>query len=229
MPITTLIDKRDTVSLVRDQIAAILVLESQSQMRLAVAQGRDADQWRLRVFTERASPWEMFRDDPDHYQGEDDVAPIVNVWFEKDVFAKSGSNVVERQKSEAVINVDVLGYAKACAAAVGHTPSDVAAQAECERAACLVRNMLMAAEYTYLEMRGTVSSRWCSGRTSLQIPHESAPHSERLKAMRLAFDVTFNELSPQVEGVAIASIAVRVNRNEQGELYFEESFASPTT
>jgi hypothetical protein len=36
---------------------------------------------------------------------------------------------------------------------------------------------------------------------------------------RMVLEVQFSETSPQVEGVTISAIEVRVNRNEEGELY----------
>lgn len=232
MTIAELIDKRDNVELVRDQIAAILVTESAAQVVLATAAAEedddiDPDLWRLRVFTERVTPWEVFRDDPNHVAGTNDVAPVVNVWFENDQFDRSASDTVERQRTKARINVDVLGWAKATATEIGHQTSDVLAAAECERAARLVRNILMAGEYTYLGMQGTVCERWLASRTTMQIPVDATPNAERLKAQRLGFDVTFNEFSPQVASVPLAAITTRVKRTEQGELYLIETEQFP--
>jgi hypothetical protein len=222
--ISTLIDKVDTVELVRDQIAAILKLESDSQVALAAAAGLSGDPWRLRVFVDRASPWEFFEDGPDHYQGTDDVSPVVNVWFEGDSFDRSASDLFEYQKTRARFNVDVLGYAKAEVAAAGHTPGDVLANAECSRAARLVRNILMAAEYWELGLPNVVGERWLASRTTLLIPADATDRAQRMRAMRLAFEVTFIESSPQVEGEPLEILTIRVNRTAEGELYFAEMF-----
>ena len=101
--ITTLIDRLDNVEVVRDQIGAILLVEQLAQQSLATAAIKDPEQWRLRIFSERSCPWEVFQDpDSDDY----DAAPLINVSFDNDAFDMSTSNVVERQKATAAFNID---------------------------------------------------------------------------------------------------------------------------
>ena len=141
-----LIDKQDNFEIIRDQIAAILTTEIASQQALATAAAKDPDEWKLRIFTERSNPWEQYLNNP-----EADPSPIVNVWFENDKFDPSGSNIDERQKTEAVYNIDCYGYGVSeDVIAGGHKPGDREAAFEVQKALRLVRNILMAAEYTYL-------------------------------------------------------------------------------
>ena len=104
MAITTLIDKQDNFEVIRDQIASILVIEIANQMQLAFDAGKVADDWKLRIFTERANPWEQWLND------QTDRSPIINVWYDNSNFAMHKSNILERQASETVYNIDCYGY-----------------------------------------------------------------------------------------------------------------------
>jgi hypothetical protein len=222
MTIPILIDKQDTSELVRDQIAAILLVESQSQMALATAAGKDPELWRLRVFSERSNPWADFIDAPDN--GTEDAAPIVNVAFDNETFDGAASNVVERQKAVATFNVDVYGYGKSASQTVGHVVGDAKAAFEAQRGMRLVRNILMAGEHTYLGMRGVVWRRFPQSITAFQPKVDKRP-VQNIVAMRLGLEVQFNEFSPQVTGETLELVSLRVNRDvESGELLMLADF-----
>lgn len=226
MTITTLIDKQDTSEIVRDQIAQILADEVASQMALAVTAGKDPDDWKLRIFTERSNPWEQFLN-PDE-AGFDD-SPIVNVWFDNATFDPGASNIVERQKGEGVFNIDCYGYGRSKDdGATGHIPGDKEAALEVQRALRLVRNILMAATYTYLNLRGVVWQRWPQSITVFQ-PQLDGRQMQQMVGARLAFRVQYNEFSPQVESVELESVAVDVKRTEDGEIVAQAQYDYPLT
>jgi len=212
MTIAELIDKQDTVEIVRDQIGAILTLEVASQVSLATAGGKDPDDWKLRVFSERSNPWEQFLND------QSDASPIVNCWWDSSNYDPKASTVVERQKSEAVFNIDCYGFASSANnPAGGHIPGDKAAAFEAHRAVRLVRNILMAAEYTYLSLRGTVSRRWPQAVTIFQ-PQQDGQQIQQIVGARLAFRVEFNEFSPQIPLETLELLSADIRRREDGQL-----------
>lgn len=218
MTISTLIDKQDTFEIVRDQIAAILTTEIASQMQLAADAGKNPNDWKLRIFTERSNPWEEFLNEPV------DISPLVNVWFDNSGFDPSKSNVVERQASETVYNIDCYGYGRSRDdGATGHIPGDREASFEVQRALRLVRNILMSAEYTYLGLRGTVWHRMPQSITAFQ-PQLDARQMQQIVGARLAFRVVFNEFSPQVESVDLELLSVDVIRTEDGEIVLEADY-----
>ena len=227
MSITTLISTPDTVELVRDQIGAILLSESEAQMALARAVDLDPDLWRLRVFLERSLPFEQFWDAPDKVELEGTQAPIVNVWFDSDTFDLSRSNIVERQGTTAKFNIDCYGYGKDEAAQSGHVPGDLTAAFEAQRCMRLVRNILMAAHYTWLGMRGTVWRRWISGRTMFKPQADEQRHAQHVIGARLVLEVQFSEFSPQVESVPLEMLSIAVKRTEAGELYLTHTTEYP--
>ena len=216
--IPILIDKQDNFEIIRDQIAAILVAEIANQQALATAATEDPDDWKLRVYTERSNPWEEFLND------ETDQSPVVNVWYSDSNFDPAGSNVIERQKTQGVFNIDCIGFGKSAdLPAGGHTPGDQEAAFEMQKALRLVRNILMAAEYTYLGMRGVVWQRWPQSVTSFQ-PQLDANTYQQIVGARIAFRVTFSEFSPQIAEETLEFLSIDVKRTEDGEIVLEADY-----
>ncbi len=218
MSITTLIDKQDNFEVIRDQIAAILVLEVASQMALATTAGKDPDLWKLRVFKERSNPWEQYRDE------NSDRSPIVNVWYDNSNFDLSGSNILERQKTEAIFNIDCYGFGLARDDGNGgHIPGDKDAALTVQRAIRLVRNIMMAATYTYLGLRGLVWQRWPQSISVFQ-PELDNRSAVQIVGARIALRVIFNEFSPQVELETLEFLSIDVLNAEDGEILLETDY-----
>lgn len=221
--IPALIDKQDTFEIIRDKIALILAEETASQMALAIAEAKDPDDWKLRIFLERSNPWEQWSE----IQEDTDRSPIVNVWYDNSNFDKSASTVMERQKAEATFNIDCYGLGvSADIPAGGHTPGDRDAAYEVQRALRLVRNILMAAEYTYLGLRGTVWSRWPASVTVFQ-PQIDARAVQKIVGARLSFRVEFSEFSPQVQENTLESVGIEIKRAEDGSVIAETEYSYP--
>lgn len=220
--ISDLIKKFDTFELVRDQIAGILVGESASQMALApgFVPPQDPELWRLLVFRERSLPWE-------DYLGEQPavMAPIVNVWFDSEGFDQSQGNVVEQQQARGVFNVDCYGYGVArSVAGGGQLTADQAAALEAQRCFRLVRNILMAAEYTYLGLRGLVGRRWPGDVQTLQ-PDQGGRPVTRVSALRFPLRVDYLEGAAQIPGEVLEAVFLRVTESTvTGQLLLEAEF-----
>lgn len=213
-----LIDKQDSFEIVRDQIGAILTLEIASQQLLAEAAAKDPADWKIRVFEERSNPWEQFLNE------DDESTPIVNVWYDHSTFDPAGSNVVERQKATAIYNIDCYGRGTSTnIKGGGHTPGDKDAAFEVQRALRLVRNILMAGEYTYLALQGLVWQRWSQTGTVFQ-PQQGDVSVQNIVGARLELAVTFNEFSPQVAAETLEFLSVDVKRIEDGEIVVEADY-----
>ena len=222
-PIDALVDKRDNFEIVRDQIAAILVAESANQQNLASAAGKPREEWKLRVFTERSNPWEQFL----NATTDTDKSPIINVWYDNGNFPEAKGNTVERQTQEATYNIDCYGFAiSSDDPGGGHNPGDREAAFEVQRAVRLVRNILMAAVNTYLQMQGVVGQRWPQSITIFQ-PELEGVAIQQVIGARIALRVSFNEFSPQVTPVILERIAVDVKRAEDGEIVLEADYEFP--
>jgi len=216
--LTDLIDKRDTFEVLRDEVAAILAVEIAEQKALAAAAARDPDEWDLNVFVERAHPWAEFIDSPAT------APPIVNVSYDNQNFDRGASNAVERQKATAVYHLDCYGYGIASSdGAGGHVPGDRMAAEEAQRAVRLVRNILMSGAYTYLGLRGTVWRRWVQSITMFQPPLEERT-VQQVVAARIALEVDFNELSPQVAGDELDLVSATVTRSANGQILINADY-----
>lgn len=226
--IESLIDKVDTVEQVRDQIAAILVAEVASQkVKAAVASpAKDPRLWDLRVFVDRANPWADYIDAETGALA--DAIPVVNVALDSETFDGRRGDVVEKQTASATFNIDAYGYGVSYAAGSGHVAGDARAKAEALRAARLVRNILMAAEYTYLGMRGVVGKRWLQTLTLFDIEVDARTVAY-VAAARLELQVDFLEYSPQVVGHPLELISATVARRDTNEIYLtaEYEFGGP--
>ena len=219
--ITELIDKVDNSELIRDEIAAILVVESKEQQSLASAAAEDPRLWALRVFTERSNPWSEFINAPDQL----DATPLVNIALDNINYDAKASNVVERQKATAVYHIDCYGYGIAeDDGAGGHTPGDARAATEAQRAYRLVRNILMSAHYTWLGQQGLVWRRWPQSVQVFQ-PALEGTTLPQVVALRLAFEVDFNEFSPQHVPETLDLVSGSVLRAETGEVYLAADYS----
>lgn len=215
--ILSLIDKRDNAEIIRDEIAAILLVESTKQQELAEDESKDPELWRLRIFTERANPWDEFSGDSP------DTAPLINIWWDNSNDDEKASNIVERQRVVGTFNVDCYGWGVSVESDEGHNPGDEGAALEAQRAARLVRNILMSAQYCYLGMRGVVGRRWRASAQAFQPAIDSRPVAH-VSAVRIAMRVEFNEFSPQHIPVPLALISVAVKRTTTGEVIFTADY-----
>lgn len=221
MALADLIDKQDTVEIVRDKIALILFEEEANQRALASAAGKDPELWRLKIYSERSNPWEQyFQDDPD-------PTPIVNVWIDNGTFPGANGDTIERQAGEFIFNVDCYGYAVSQNnPAGGHIAGDRAAALEAQRAMRLCRNILMSSENAYLQLRGTVWQRWPQSITYFQ-PQRDAQGVQDIVGARLAMRVKFNEFSPQATPETLERVFVDVKRAEDGQIVASADYVYP--
>ena len=214
--IQSLIDKQDTFEIVRDAIAAILAAETAAQQVLALAASKDPELWKFRVFLERSNPWESLRSG-------DDKSPIVNVWYEASSYDPSASTISERQATEGLYHIDCYGRGISKDVVGGHDPGDREAAFVVHRILRLVRNILMAGEYSYLGLRRTVTGRWPVSVESLQ-GELNDRHVENIKGARISLRAEFNEFAPQVVGEVIERVFATVRRTEDGEIVLEADY-----
>lgn len=228
--LATLIDKQDSFEIVRDQIAVIINENQAAQVILAAAEP-DPSLWKLRVFSERANAWEQFLNEAE-LGAAADQSPIVNVWFETGTFDQARSDVVERQTHVGVFNIDIYGWAMSQSVGPsGQLPGDLGASQNAERGARFVRNFLMSAQNTYLQLRNdpstplgpAVGQRFPQSLEKFQVDlGERSAH--QILGIRFALQVTFSEFSPQEVSVPLAQVNVDIHRDSDGLLIAEADF-----
>jgi hypothetical protein len=208
--INTILNTPDNFEVIRDQLAAILVVELANQQVLSGLE-------QPRVFVERSDPWGEFLDAPEA-EPSTPPAPIIHVWFETSTADGASSNIVERQKVDAIYNIDCYAAAVSAETDGGHIAADRLAAFRAQATSRLARQILMSAHYTYLAMRGVVWKRWVQSLTMFQ-PQIDNKQAQRVVAGRLSMLVQFSEFSPQNVGETIELISVEVKRAETGEVY----------
>lgn len=226
--ITELIDKQDTFELVRNEIAAILLVETANQVALASAASRDPREWALRVFVEHNDPIVDFQDAPEDPL---DATPCVNVTYERDDRDGAASDVIERQTHNGNYHIDCYGYGIARAdASGGHQLADRMATLASQRAGRLVRNILMHPGYRCLGLNEAPSrlvlGRDVASRQEYQ-PEFDGRASINVMCLRIALTVRFNEYAPQFSGQSIDTVFATVKRAETGEVYLTAQHGDP--
>lgn len=214
-----LMNEHSTFEIVRDKIALILATEIESQMALATSEGKDPNDFYARVYTERTRTWEQFLNVP-----VSDTSPLINVMFDQSNFDGGSSGTVARQKSSTTYNIDCYGYGAAeGVSGGGQLTGDMLANFEVQKAIRIVRNILMAAEYVVLDLRGVVWKRWITTINAFQPIIDSTPVQSVVGA-RISFNVDFNEASPQVTPTILNEVNVDVNRASDGQILTEANY-----
>lgn len=220
--IQSLIDKQDNFEIIRDQIAAILVTEVANQVQLATDAGKpNPGDWSLKIYTERSDAWEQYLNE------NPDLTPIVNVWVDTLTIDASASNTVHQQKYNTVYNLDCYGAALSQSdGATGQIAGDKEGALTMQRAVRLVRNILMASQNTYLQLRGTVWTRTVRSVTMFQ-PEFNGQRVQNVVGSRISFAVEHHEISPQYEGDTLERVSIDVKRAEDGQVILEADYDYP--
>jgi len=211
-PLQAIINKQDSFEIIRDQIGAILLLETANQMALAPneAPPLEPDDFKLRIFLERANPWQEWQNID--VNNDPDLSPIVNVWYDSDTADESASNTISRQAITGTFNIDCYGYGTSKDdGGSGHEPGDKKAAFESHRAVRLVRNILMAGENTYLQLQGLVWQRRHQSRNFFQ-PEINGVAAQNVLGARFALRVKFNETSSEFQGENLELLTNDVKR-----------------
>jgi len=215
-----LVDGQDNFEIIRDKIGALLATETVAQVALATAAEKPTpDDWKFYVYLERSNPWEAFRD------GEGDLTPIVNVWYDRGQYEEGRSNLHTQQGVTSRFNVDIYAYAPAMETETGHTPGDEGTAFLTHRIVRLVRNILMHDKYRWLDLRGTVEKRWLASQEVFQ-PSSGNQTVQNVLAARLAIDVEHPEIIDFEDPETLEIINVKFYRGEDDKLLAELQYES---
>lgn len=211
-----LIDKQDNFEIVGLQIAAILTQATIDQQALAVLAGKDPVLWKFDVFSEKFQPFGMFQNDPNS-------TPVVNVWYDTSNFNSKDGNV-GCQKDNAVFNIDIYAAAPATDnIAGGHNPADESTILVLHRIIRLVRNIIMHPDNTYLQLQGTVWSRWINSKEKFQPQIGDSP-VESVIADRISLSAAFNERPVNESFPILEVVGIEVKRASDGKIILEADF-----
>lgn len=207
--IGVLLETPDRSEQIRDQIAVILRENFDEQVTLAEDDNQDPANYGAYVFTERLNPWEGLNDS--------DITPIVNITVQDSNFSGAMSSAVNDQKCTTRYHVDCIAFGESRQTAQGHEPGDRLASFEAQRVLRQVRQILMAPQNTYLQLRGIVWKRWGESTQMLQPPAAERPVIH-VVAARLVLAVEFTERSPEVLGPPLEIIHATFERGADGKI-----------
>jgi hypothetical protein len=209
--IIPLVTDMDGFEIVRDRIAEILALETASQQAIAAAAGYDPNDWKFLVYAERIDPWELYRDGADK-------TPIVNVWYDSDVFDKSTSNNTTRQTTTSQFNIDCYAWAPSRQTVDGHAPGDESAAKIAHKIGRFVRRFLMHPKYERLGFSGygdPVWDRWVANRTAFQ-PQSGNLAVQNVMGLRVSLEVRHNETVELEEPETLELINIKLYHEPDG-------------
>jgi len=208
-------DDPDAAELIAQLIGTIIKEESENQVALAIADGATPAEaaaiYELGVYVERWAPWDIW---VNAIEGQT-LPPVVNVWIETQNQDESASNQMSRQTYQGTWNIDVYGYGTARPDPTDDTrqiAADADANAQRDRGLRWVRKYLAAAKNIYLRQPKPGGFVWMTRVRTFEyfVPAVEDIPVGRIKAVRLSFDVTYNEFSPQDDGetLELASIDI---------------------
>jgi len=206
-----LIDAPAGFEIVRDQIASILVENQAAQVALATAAAKpNPEEWAMRVYVERAKPWEAFLNRP-----VSDESPILNVRYDSGTFDRARGNTVNRQTHSGIFDIEVLGFGVTKDnGAGGQDPGDEKAAFTVQRGVRFVKDILMAAQNVNLQLP-IVGNRWIQSINAF-LPGQPSDEAQSISGVRVAVAVDFNEFSPQATGTPLEEIALDIKRDSDG-------------
>jgi hypothetical protein len=214
-----LVDKLDNFEIVALKIAEILLTETASQQALAVTAGKEhPEDWKIRVFSERSNPWGAFLNGPV------DQSPLVNIWYDNLTFDPATSNTIDRQKADAIYNIDCYAYGiSADVSGGGHEPGDEMAALHAHRTVRLVRNWLMSPYHTKLDLKPLVWHCWIPSIRIFQ-PQESGALVQNVIAARIDLAVQFNETVSPAETEILEFLSVVMRDEASGEITLQADY-----
>lgn len=209
--VNELLSTPDNIEIVRDQIAGILALEliHQYELAQAIPDLKSPEDYSVRVYIENDEPWAV--------QDEQNPFPAINIVFDRFVIdSDDGSN-------DRIIKAT---YFIDCYTAGNYDSEGFAgrvAKIKSLKTARLVRNILQAANYRYLKLRGVVNSQKIISCVSGVV--KDTEGAVKIGVQRITLEAEFHETSPQVESDALEALGFSCN-SPTGEvlLNFEEIY-----
>ncbi|GHU66647.1 hypothetical protein FACS189447_07950 [Spirochaetia bacterium] len=189
--INILLNNLDNVEIIRNQIAAILQIETENQLALAEnAAIEDLRDFKIGVYVEKARPWEL--------TGSTEATspfPLINVLLNDVKQDMNPGSPVNEKKYIATFFIDCYG----CGNIGSDGNDDTLATIRAWKTARIVRNILNSGFYTYLGLRGTVRKREIT-EIKTGAPSNMPESALAITTCRVSFTVDYSEKSPQAGG-----------------------------
>lgn len=230
MPLGKLINRPDNFEVIRDEIAAILALETVNQQALAVAVPLDPKPWKFDVYKERSRIWDSLD------QSEEPVTPVVNVWFDsEDVAGNQSYNALTQTMNPGIFNIDVFTSAiNTKNVGLGYLSADQQAVFDCQRIMRLIRTILFSVppdrtqpgdDYSFLNLRGVVGYRRIQSVSMFQPDYKK--QTVIIAAGRIALAVKYIETGIEGPDNDFDLLQLQTTIGEGGQVNYEFDLTTP--
>lgn len=219
--INVLIDKLDNFELIRNEIAAILLAEQAQQKALALAvlpTPKDANVYNFTLYIEKSTPWELIENAEGQIISN---TPIVNVFFSSATndSAKSNSQSTQTFKGQFIIDLYTAKTSEHSNSTNAIQRGDYLAAMDCNRLIRIIRNIIMNANYTYLNLQGVVTNRAISS-INVYYPGAQERPSENVMAARITLSIDYFENTSENTFPTLDVLQTNCISSETGETYF---------
>lgn len=185
--IDKILTARDSTEIVLEKIGSILKIEIENQKALLKEAEIEDKDFNISVFVENASAWQIQTE-----EDEESPVPVINVTFDR--YNTDGEDGTDSRLRKATFFIDCY----ACGNFGGEGFASRTAKVKSLKVARIARNILEAAVYRYLDMRGLVIEKHIVSMTAgASPPNES---SIFVACERIDFEVTYYEDAPQMNG-----------------------------
>jgi hypothetical protein len=193
--INYLLQEKDNIEKIRDQIAAILKNELVNQKELAERAGlADVADYDVSVYLEKGRPWELTENEQSN-----NPFPLINILLSESKPMSSNKQVsAVDYTAKFIIDCYGCGNFEINDAQEMVFSDDSAANIRAWKTGRLARNILMSAFYYYLGLRGIVKKTYIT-EIKTGTPDNLPESAVAVTVCRITFAVDFTEKAPQAE------------------------------
>lgn len=223
--LTELVPYSSNTQVVMDRIAEILVYELANQRALAPSQGGNAEDYDIRVYTDRFSPLDQFREDK---------TPLVNIELSDDSTQTNVTATHGKQQESVTINLYVYAAGVSRDTPTGHIPADYDASIKVKKTRNVINRILKADINSNLqfdtpaERSGVVNSVIIQSGQYLMPDFDNRDFGP-VVAMRISLTCNVIEDPMFNNGVPLDSIVIDIEKDDTGLVYttLEYDYTTP--
>lgn len=205
--LTELVPFSSNTQLVIDRIAEILVTELANQQSLAPTNGGNADDYDIRVYTDRFDPLDQFKNDK---------RPLVNVELSDDSLQTNVTATYGNQQESTTINLYVYAVGVSTETDDGHIPADYDASVKVKKVRNVIRRILKADINENLQLPPAVVNSVIIQSGQYLIPDFNNRDFGPVVAMRVAVQCNVIEEPMINNGVPLESIVIDIEKDDTG-------------
>jgi hypothetical protein len=207
--INYLLSELDNIEIIRNQIAAILRIETENQLALAEKEeAEDTRDYKISVYAERARPWDSTADTENK-----SPFPLINVLLYETKQMEHPGSAMGEKKYTGTCFIDCYGCGNINNI---NGNDDSLGTIRAWKTARIARNVLMSSFYTYLGMRGIVKKREIL-KMATGAPAGMPESAISITVCRITFNIEYTEKSPQAGGVPFEGILFK-SLSDNGEI-----------